>query len=71
MDATVAALLILYLFLLAHSIESLQENKLIAFESRTSHFAEAISYSENEVDGGGEYCLVRFKENKVVFCGAE
>ncbi|OIO25999.1 hypothetical protein COX85_01540 [Candidatus Micrarchaeota archaeon CG_4_10_14_0_2_um_filter_55_9] len=70
LDAAMAAALILFLLLTAHSFASIQQDRLDASEDSSSRAAQAITYSENLVDGGGQSCVTRLTNGvEKTFCG--
>ena len=72
MDAAMAAVLVLFLLLSAHSLNQAVWESSDSVLERSCGAAEAIAYSENGVDGGGEYCVTRLGEGGgEVFCGKE
>jgi len=70
LDAAMAAVLVLFLLLTAHSFASTQQGRLAVAEASSSCAAQAISYSENLVDGGGTHCVTRIINGvEKTFCG--
>jgi hypothetical protein len=72
LDAAMAAVLLLFLLLSAHSFNATQQAAIDFGLEAAGGAAEAIAYSENGVDGGGEHCVTRLKNGgEETFCGRE